>query len=120
MPVNKYEAGMRGQKEAEAFLLNNGCEILHRNYRVRTGEIDLIVRAEDYIIFAEVKFRTGLGFGFPSEAVGSAKQQKIIRTAMHYIAVNKLENQDFRFDVIEVIEKNNCISINHIINAFGI
>jgi len=118
-PVNKYEAGLRGQKEAEAYLLNNGCEILKRNYRVRTGEIDLIIRENNYIIFVEVKFRAGLNFGSPSEAVGSTKQQKIIRTAMHYIAVNNLENQDFRFDVIEVLEKNNRISINHIENAFG-
>ncbi|MDR0273039.1 MAG: YraN family protein [Clostridiales bacterium] len=116
--LNKYEAGQRGQATAEAYLRENGYEILHKNYRLRTGEIDLIARTGTYIVFIEVKFRTGTAFGFPSESVNNAKQQKIISTALHFIAASKSQNQDFRFDVIEVLEKNNRIIINHIENAF--
>lgn len=117
--VNKHEMGLRGQQEAEAFLTKNGYRILKRNYRVRTGEIDLIARHGSYTVFIEVKFRSCLNFGLPCEAVSHAKQQKITHTAMHYIAVNNLENQDFRFDVIEVFEENGRIHVNHIENAFG-
>jgi len=117
--LNKVAVGFRGQEEAEKFLSEKGAEILQRNYRVRFGEIDLICRASGVIIFAEVKFRRGAGFGSPAEAVGYAKQQKIIQTAMHYIAENNLCDNDFRFDVIEVLEENGRIFVNQIENAFG-
>ena len=116
---NKYEAGMRSQREAEEFLLSKNYRILERNYRIRTGEIDLIARDGDFIVFVEVKYRSGLKFGLPRESVNFAKQQKIIRTALHYISTKKLDNHDFRFDVIEVIEQAESTTINHIENAFG-
>ena len=115
---NKHQAGMHGQTEAEQFLISKGYQILCRNYRVKTGEIDIIARLESYIIFVEVKYRRGLKFGYPREAVGSAKQRRVIRTALYYIGVHALVEQDFRFDVIEVLEQNGQISINHIENAF--
>ena len=120
MPVqaNKYKSGMQGQQEAEAFLLAGGYKILARNYRVRDGEIDLIARHEDYIVFIEVKFRSGVGYGYPRESVGAAKQRRIIKTAMHYIAVRGLDNQDFRFDVMEIFACGKQIEVNHIENAF--
>ena len=117
--ISKYEAGQRGQKEAEAFLEGDGYDILNRNYRVRTGEIDLIACKGNYIVFIEVKFRTGLSFGAPSESVNVAKQQKITHTALHYIAANNLDSQDFRFDVVEVLQNDEHILVNHIENAFG-
>ncbi|MCL1883379.1 MAG: YraN family protein [Defluviitaleaceae bacterium] len=118
MPVNKYKSGMRGQKEAEIFLENSGYKILHSNYRTRNGEIDIICSFGNVIIFVEVKFRSGTAFGLPRESVGLAKQKKIISTAMHFISVKNLSNSDFRFDVIEVLENNNHMNINHIENAF--
>ncbi|MCL2216756.1 MAG: YraN family protein [Defluviitaleaceae bacterium] len=116
---SKYEAGMTGQHEAEKFLLAKGAKILERNYRVRTGEIDLIARDGEFIVFVEVKYRRNLSFGLPREAVGGAKQQKIIHTAMHYISAKKLSSHDFRFDVVEILEQNGQIFANHIENAFG-
>jgi putative endonuclease len=116
--VNKHAAGLRGQKAAEAFLVQSGYEILHRNYRVRTGEIDLVARHNDYIVFVEVKFRKSTNYGLPRESVGYAKQQKITRTALHFIAKHKLDNNDFRFDVIEILEQNEKMYANHIQNAF--
>jgi len=109
---------MQGQQEAEAFLLTSGYEILARNYRVRGGEIDLVAQQEDYIVFIEVKFRSGVGYGYPRESVGAAKQRRIVKTAMHYIAAHGLDNQDFRFDVVEVLSRDKHVEINHIENAF--
>jgi len=117
---NKYAVGKRGQEIAEDFLRKKGGKILERNYRVRTGEIDLIVHLGEYVVFVEVKFRSGISYGLPREAVGGAKQQKIIRTAMHYISARKLDNQDFRFDVVEVLEQGGRVFVNHIEDAFGV
>lgn len=118
--MNKVEAGFHGQLTAENFFRDKGVGILCRNYRTRGGEIDLICREGNTIIFAEVKFRRGMGFGSPAESVGYAKQKKIICTAMHYIAANNLADTDFRFDVIEVIEENGRVTVNQIENAFGL
>ena len=118
--MNKFAAGLSGQKEAVNFLRKKGCEILAENYRTRTGEIDIIASDGDYIFFAEVKFRTNTHFGAPCESVNFAKQQKIIRTALHYIAAKNLSEQNFRFDVIEVFSQNGRLFINHIENAFGV
>jgi len=111
---------MRGQYEAEKFLLNKGYKILEQNYRIKTGEIDLIAQDGEFIVFIEVKFRSSLSHGLPREAVGSTKQQKIIRTATHYISKRSLDSQDFRFDVVEVLLQNERVLINHIENAFGV
>jgi len=117
--ISKTAAGMKGQKTAEDFLRKNGAEILERNYRTRTGEIDLIAKIDGYVAFIEVKFRKNTAYGLPCESVGSKKQQKIIRTALYYIASKKLENQDFRFDVVEVLEQSGQVFVNHITDAFG-
>ena len=118
MEKNKYEKGMHGQQAAEKFLQSNGYQIRNRNYRIKSGEIDLIAQKENTIVFIEVKYRSGLSYGYPREAVGWAKQQKIVRTALHYISTRGLDNQDFRFDVIEVLEQSGHMMINHIENAF--
>lgn len=117
--MNKHAVGLRGQSEAAAFLRGRGYGILAENYRTRTGEIDIIARKGGYIIFVEVKFRAGESHGTPAEAVNFAKQKKIIRTALHFIAAKNLAEQDFRFDVIEVTQKSGANIVNHIEDAFG-
>ena len=117
---NLHKLGMDGQKAAEDFLQGKGYRILKTNYRIRTGEIDIIAKDRGgYIVFAEVKYRRGLSHGYPREAVTKAKQNKIVRTAMHYISANVQEpEQDFRFDVVEVLAKDGKLYVNHIENAF--
>jgi len=109
---------MQGQQDAENFLKAKGYEILQRNFRVRAGEIDLIARHREYIVFIEVKYRHGTGHGLPRESVGPAKQRKICKTALYYIAMAGLGDQDFRFDVVEVLGGGGTVAINHIENAF--
>lgn len=118
--MNKRAFGMEGQQEAEKFLKGLGYKILTRNFQVRTGEIDLIVMDGVYIVFVEVKYRRGAGHGLPRESVGVAKQRRIIKTALHYIGMCELDNQDFRFDVVEVLAYGQRIIVNHIENAFSL
>jgi len=109
---------MIGQHNAEFFLQNKGYQTLERNYRIKTGEIDLIVTIDNYIVFVEVKFRRNLTHGFPCEAVNAKKQHRIIKTAEHYITIRQLVDKDFRFDVVEILEQNGQMYAKHIENAF--
>jgi len=115
---NKYKTGLTGQEAAEQFLLNKGYKILARNYRTKTGEIDLILKHGIYVVFVEVKFRKNLAYGLPREAVGHTKQKRIINTALHYLARHNLTESDIRFDVVEVLEQSGKLYASHIENAF--
>ena len=110
---------MDGQKAAEDFLCKKGLRIIARNYRIKSGEIDLIAQNGTYIVFVEVKTRTGFNFGLPCEAVNHTKQNRIIRTALHYIAHKNLCDNDLRFDVVDVMYTQGQVHIEHFENAFG-
>ena len=115
---NNHKTGQEGQQAAEKYLTNKGYEILTRNYRLKTGEIDLIARHNNYIIFIEVKSRKSLTHGYPREAVTHTKQQRIIRTALHYLTANNQTESNIRFDVIEILSQQGQLYASHIENAF--
>ena len=116
--MNKHDDGLTGQQCAEDFLVKKGFTVLDRNYRIKTGEVDIVAKDGEYIVFIEVKFRRGLSYGLPREAVGVVKQRRIMKTAMHYLMRNMLTESDVRFDVIEVLEQHGKLYISHIENAF--
>ena len=96
--------GAHGEKLACRFLRNNGYKILYRNFKGRSGgEIDIVCRDDDTLVFVEVKTRMREDFGRPLEAVDRAKQKRISRGALAWLRM--LDNPDilFRFDVVEVI-----------------
>ena len=109
--------GDLGEDMAKEYLLENNYVILEKNFRTRIGEIDLIVRDKDIIVFVEVKTRKSLHFGYPHEAVDRRKMHKIIRVSEQYIAYKGTENTQYRFDIIEVF-LNQRDKINHIKDAF--
>jgi putative endonuclease len=119
--LNK-EIGNLGESLAEKYLQDSGYVIIQKNFRCYIGEIDLIAKEKDYIIFFEVKTRYNTRFGNPCESVTYCKQRRIYKTAQFYIMINKIHNSNFRFDVIEIILdiKNNSNSIRQIKNAFQI
>lgn len=118
----KKELGNRGEKEAVKYLRKiKQLKIIETNYSNFFGEIDIIAKDKDYIVFVEVKTRTSTNFGFASQAVDYKKQQKIIKMAQMYTM--DAYNIPVRFDIIEVyIDKtnNSVTNINHIENAFGV
>ena len=96
---------MLGEKLACRFLKRSGYKILLRNFRGRTGgEIDVVCRDNDTLVFVEVKTRGGEDFGRPVEAVDREKRKRISRGALAWLRM--LDNPDivFRFDVVEVID----------------
>ena len=76
--MKKQETGKRGEQIACKALEKKGYRILERNYRCRYGEIDLVARHRDYIVFVEVRSKTGHGFGSPEESITAAKKKKLI------------------------------------------
>ena len=96
--------GTQGENLACRFLKKNGYKVLYRNFKGRTGgEIDIICRDRDTLVFVEVKTRTREDFGRPVEAVNREKQNSIARGALAWLRL--LDDPDilFRFDVVEVI-----------------
>ncbi len=112
--------GETGEDFTAKFLRKNKCKILDRNMRNKYSEIDIIAEDKEYIIFVEVKTRTGEGVIRPAEAVNLRKQQMIIRAAKHYLSYNNPTTKQPRFDVSEVFltEKGKPYKINYIKNAF--
>ena len=111
--------GMAGEQAAAGYLESRGYTILERNYRARTFEIDLIAKDGEVICFVEVKTRSSVKKGLPREAVGHAKQQKIIMGASFYLKQHQLMNQRARFDVVEIITHGPFPEFNLIQNAFA-
>ena len=111
------ELGKRGEHIARKFLEAKGFEILETNWRNEKDEIDIIAKDHDELVIVEVKTRSTGYFGDPSEAVGKAKEEFIIRAAEAYIEMHDL-NMDTRFDIISIITNSNEENIEHIKDAF--
>jgi putative endonuclease len=94
--------GQEGEDRAAQFLVKQGHRILERNYRTRSGEIDLITLHEGTVVFVEVKTRTSDAFGAPELAVNARKQGRMIKAALGYIKYRKLHQVPCRFDVVAI------------------
>lgn len=94
--------GARGELAAKAHLLKLGYEILHENYTTPFGEIDLIARDGETLVFVEVKARSSKAYGPPEASVTRGKQQQIRRVASLYLSQARLHNVACRFDVVAV------------------
>lgn len=111
--------GARGEQLAADYLTAQGCTIIARNWRSPYGEIDLIARQGENLIFAEVKTRGPKMLSTPAEAVTSAKRRKLLDTAALYLSQNPLPLQP-RFDILEVYldGEGNLIKTVWLDNAF--
>ena len=104
MEKNKRKTGSRYEERACAFLTAQGYRILERNYHCKVGEIDLIAKEGDYLVFVEVKYRSSNRAGDPAEAVNFKKQNKICRTASFYMMCAGMHQDDpVRFDVVSIL-----------------
>jgi putative endonuclease len=109
--------GLKGEDIAANYLKKKGYKILHRNYKTPLGEVDIIVKDKDTIVFVEVKTRAGDAFGQPFEAVDYRKQEKLKKIALYYLKHNKIESSA-RFDIVSIISKYGNAEVNHIAEAF--
>jgi putative endonuclease len=94
--------GKSGETYACRELESRGYEILARRYRTRLGEIDIVARDGDTVVFIEVKARRTERFGRPAEGVTPVKQRTLCQMASYYVLEHGLANARCRFDVVEV------------------
>lgn len=127
MTREKDELGKRGEALAASFLKRKGYRIIDRNWEGRRGEIDLVARDGQTIVFVEVKTRSTKSFGSPKDAVTTRKINHIHAVAKEYLKKKRKEGKSVRFDVVAVSIKGNTLfdrmrspQIEHIENAFEV
>lgn len=102
MTSRRQAVGRRGEEAARAFLRRRGVRILAENFVCAAGEIDLVGRDGDTLVFIEVKARTSNAYGPPHLAVHLRKQRQIVRAAQWYLAERRMPEVPCRFDVLAV------------------
>lgn len=119
----KQEVGKLGENLAASYLhREEGMKLLYRNFRApKGGEVDLICRDGEVLVFAEVKTRTTLQYGRPAEAVNKKKQLLIVRGALEWLRLLDHPDVLFRFDIVEVVLTDGQVPEIHLIkNAFNL
>ena len=118
-PGGNQRIGKWGEDRAALYLAEHDYVLVGRNQRTPFGEIDLICKKEGYLIFVEVKTRTGSGYGLPEEAVTPAKQSHLIAAIQSYLQTTGQSEAMWQIDVIAVIGSPGCeaIEMEHFENA---
>lgn len=118
MPTSNQYFGKLSEIFAKKYLETQGYCIVECNRRTPYGEIDLIAKDQDTIVFVEVKARRSNKFGHPNYAVHAKKQHKIISSALFYLQQTQQSHLKARFDVLSIQFKNQKIEAELIKNAF--
>ncbi len=103
MKQNNRSVGIEYEKVACEYLKQQGYEILERNFYSHAGEIDIIAKQGEYLVFVEVKYRKDSAKGNPLEAISLHKQKTISKCALYYIEKNGLFDMQVRFDVVGIL-----------------
>jgi len=119
MGIQSYKQGIKGEEIAEKYLLQQGYQILEKNFHSRQGEIDIIARDKDFLVFVEVKNYSYRSYGSPVGAIRKSKKQSIIHAAQTYLYKSNIKNTYCRFDVIAIFRKyDGSRIIEHYKDAF--
>lgn len=112
--------GSLGEQAAERFLRRRGYKLLARNFASKRGEIDLIFRDQDCMVFVEVKTRTGESWSRPAAAVDADKRKNICKTALDYLKKLHFPRCKIQFDIVEVLldDEEHVDEVRHLPNAF--
>lgn len=102
MGIESYQQGQKGEKAAEQYLLQSGYQILERNFHSQQGEIDIIARDRDVLVFVEVKNYSFRSYGSPLGAVRKSKRESIVHAARTYLLKNNVKDTSCRFDVVTI------------------
>jgi putative endonuclease len=115
--TSKMQTGSEGEIRAAEYLAGKGYEVLEKNYRYGRAEIDLIVKRNNWLVFVEVKTRSGSDFGFPEEFVDRAKEELILMAAENYIYKINWEG-NVRYDIVSLLGTGFEREIVHFEDAF--
>lgn len=119
MVDTRKKLGNRGERIAANFLRKQGYQIIEKNYHSLLGEIDIVAKEGESIVFVEVKTRRSTDFGLPEEALSYDKRRRLSKLALNYLAHRRIEGSNCRFDVVSILMDNNKVKhIELIENAF--
>ncbi len=118
--MSKYRKkfGAWGEEVAAQYLVEKGMTILQRNYRGERGEIDIIAREKNVIVFVEVKTGSSKIYGPPEEWITRSKQRQLYKVASRFIQDNPDPDVDYRFDAVIIDGTRNNYIIRYYPNAF--
>ena len=114
----RHNVGRYGEDRAANFLQDRGYVIIERNWRSRTGEIDLIAREKDRLVFVEVKTRNGSGFGHPFEAITPLKVSRMRKLVAEWCREHEVSGVKVRLDAIAVLVNQGKVAIEHLKQVF--
>ncbi|MBI4187037.1 MAG: YraN family protein [Chloroflexi bacterium] len=119
--MKRKDTGILGEKLARDFLKKRGYHIQETNYRCREGEIDIVARHKDYLVFVEVRAKTSTQFGSPEESITPAKRERLKATAASYQQTHSNLPPLWRIDVVavEIDQRGKPSRIEVIENAVG-
>lgn len=106
-PDARKTLGRRGEELAALFLMHRGFRLVQKNWRCRSGEIDLIMERDGVIHFVEVKTRAGTQFGYPEEAITWAKQRHLARSVETWLRARGSEDQPYQVDALLILFERN-------------
>lgn len=116
---NRKKTGDKGEQKAFDFLLNTGYSVIDRNFRTKSGEIDIICKKDNILVFVEVKTLPKGNLELLSHVLNVRKQKRIINTAKCFLKNNRQYRDSYiRFDVI-VLDMPGLPSVYHLENAFS-
>jgi putative endonuclease len=120
-PPEHLRRGELGERAAKKHLLKQGLKFLTANFRSARGEIDLIFRDDDCLVFAEVKTRSSEDWTRPAAAVDARKRRLLSQTALDYLKLLKHPQVKIRFDIVEVLLCDGEVrEVRHLPNAFAL
>lgn len=112
--------GQQGERLAEQFLREQGLTTVTRNYLCPMGELDLVMRDGDTLVFVEVRQRNSRRFGSPLETITRSKQNKVLKAAQHYLNQHHIPtHQALRFDVVGLVPGDPSTPLEWVADAFG-
>ena len=119
--TDRQDTGNLGEKLAQKFLKKNGYRIVETNFNCRRGEIDIIAKHNDWLVFVEVRSKSTLGFGTPEESITAGKKHRVKTAAYYYLRQLEKQPQFWRIDVIviEIDRAGKASRLEHIENAIG-
>lgn len=112
-----HELGRIGENIIADYITKLGYKVVERNFACNQGEIDIVAKDKEELVFIEVKTRTDISYGEASEAVTDTKKRHLINTIKYYIYKQKLENQPIRIDVAEAYINKGKVKVNYIKQA---
>lgn len=114
----KQDLGRYGEDQAASYLQDRGYEIIDRNWRSPVGEIDLVARDKERLVFVEVKTRNGAGFGHPFEAITAKKVARMRRMVAEWCLAKQISGLKVRLDAVAVLITGGRVHIEHLKEVF--